>query len=322
MKIKKTLAIVMVAALSIGTLAGCSQATLDYSQELSKTTEWEALESNVEGSINIDSQAMKDEIKFTSTGYKNNDKSYVDIKFTDQTGAFQIPEIKAYCDGTTNYINKSYYEEIYKLSGQAIPEGLANIKEEYIGIDLASTGVDINRIKALSQPDGISELVKSTFGENNDLDLPFVKNGREYSLNLDSDKAVDLIAKAIKAANNNSNNTLKLGLPGEGESQAKAEANSSDFETWVSGIKAALTGSRISSKERFTDTTYNSDINVNLIIKDFGNVSASVRSSSAKSEAKDIDFPTSTLKITQEEFTKMLEPKNESIEPITNVVVK
>ena len=47
------------------------------------------------------------------------------------------------------------------------------------------------------------QLGKLVFGDNNDLDLPFVQNGREYTINLDADKTVDLSAKAIKSASNN-----------------------------------------------------------------------------------------------------------------------
>ena len=57
---------------------------------------------------------------------------------------------------------------------------------------------------------------KLIFGDNNNIDLPFVQNGREYTINLDANQTVDLAAKAIKAAGNNLdniNNTFKLGLP-------------------------------------------------------------------------------------------------------------
>lgn len=40
MKMKKTLAFIMTAALTVGTMAGCSQSTLNYAQELSNTAKW------------------------------------------------------------------------------------------------------------------------------------------------------------------------------------------------------------------------------------------------------------------------------------------
>ena len=83
MKIKKTLAIIMAAALTVGTMAGCSQTTLNYSKELSNTAKWEATTSNFTGTVNIDAKGVKEEITFTATGYAANDQSYVDMKFNN-----------------------------------------------------------------------------------------------------------------------------------------------------------------------------------------------------------------------------------------------
>lgn len=327
MKMKKTLAFIMTAALTVGTMAGCSQATLNYSKELSNTAKWEASTSNIQGTINIDAQGIKEQINITSTGYKSNDKSYVDMKFTDPSGKFNIPELKAYSDGTTSYINKSFYEGICSLTGQTAPAALTNIKEEYIGIDSASTGVDANKLKALAtQPDSMVQLGKLLFGENVDLDVPFVQNGREYTVNLDADKTVDLGAKALKAAGNNLdniNNTFKLGLPAESITEMKAAVNSADFDKGVATTKTALAGSTITSKEVFTDTSYNADFNMNLKIKDFGSISLNLKTTDAKSEVKEMTFPTSTLKVTQEEFNKMLAPAEKTTTATTtNVITK
>jgi uncharacterized protein YxeA len=309
MKIKKTLAFIMAAALTVGAMTGCSQATLNYSKEVANVAKWEAATSNFDGTIDVNAQGTNKEIKFTANEYKVKDQSYVDVKFTDPSGTFNIPEIKAYCDGTTSYINKGYFEGLYALTGQAVPTGLANIKEDYIGIDLASSGIDINEIKALNEPDGIVQFVKLIFGENNDLDLPFVQNGREYTINLDADKTVDLAGKVIKAASNNLdkiNSTFNLKLPTESLAQIKAAVNNASFDAQLTSLKEALAGSTITSKEVFADSNYNDDFNMNLQIKNFGTISLVIKASSAKSEAKAIDFPTSTLKLTQDEYMKML----------------
>ncbi|OOM79368.1 hypothetical protein [Clostridium sp. BL-8] len=309
MRIKKTLAFIMAAALTVGTMTGCSQATLNYSKEIANTAKWEAATSNFEGTIDINAQGISKEIKFTSTGYKAKDQSYVDMKFIDPSGTLNIPEIKAYNDGTTAYINKGYFEGIFALTGQAVPEGVANIKEDYIGIDLASSGMNVNQIKAFSEPDGMVQFAKLVFGENNDLDLPFVQNGREYTINLDADKTVDLAGKAIKAASNNLDNinsTFNMRLPAESLAQIKTAVNDASFDTQLNNLKETLAGSTITSKEDFTDSTYNDNFNMDLKIKNFGTISLVMKAASAKSEVKTIDFPTSTLKVTQDEYIKLL----------------
>lgn len=331
MKIKKTLAIIMAAALTVGTMAGCSQATLNYAQELSNTAKWEASTSSINGDVNVDfnvkGQEVKQEIKFAATGYTAKDRSYVDMTFTDPSGKFNIPELKAYSDGTTSYINKSFYEGIYSLTGQTAPAGLTSITQEYIGIDNSASGLDVTKLKALTtQPDGMVQFGKMIFGENTDLDLPFVQNGREYTLNLDADKTVDLAAKAVKAAGNNLdnlNNTFKLGLPADSITEAKAAVNSSDFDSKLPEIKAGLAGTTINSKETFTDTSYNSEFNMNLKLKDIGTITLAMTSSDVKSDAKDITFPTNVLKVTQDDFNKILVPANTiATKNAANVVAK
>jgi len=329
MKMKKTLVLIMTAALTVGTMVGCSQTTLNYSKELSNTAKWEATTSNIEGKVNIEASGIKEEVTFTATGYTAKDQSYVDMKFNNTSGKIKIPELKAYSDGTTSYINKSFYEGIFALSGQVESTGLANIKEEYIAIDNATTtGMDVNQLKALtSKPDAVVELGKLVFGENSNLDLPFVQNGREYTINLDANQTVDLGAKAIKAAGNNIeniNNTFKLGLPTESITQIKTAVNDASFDASLTDIKTALAGSTITSKDVFTDGNYISDCNINLQVKDFGKVSITMKSTSTKSEVKAIDIPSSKIKLTAEDFAKMSTPTNTTIETTTatNVVAK
>ena len=327
MKIKKTLALIMTAALTVGTMAGCSQATLNYSKELSNTAKWEATTSNIEGTVNVDAQGIKEEVTFTATGYTSKDKAYVDMKFNNTSGKIKIPEIKEYVDGTTIYINKSYFEGIYTLIGQPVPEGLSKIKEEYIAIDSSATGMDLNQIKALTtQPDAMVQVGKLVFGDNNDLDLPYIQNGREYTINLDADETVDLSTKAIKAACNNlyKINSTFLGskLTTEDIIKMKTAVNDAKFNATLSQVKAALAGSTITSKEAFTDDSCTSDFNMNLQVKDFGKVSLGMKSTCTKSDVKAIDLPTSKIKLTAEEYAKLAMPTNTTVAATSNVVAK
>lgn len=326
MKLKKTLAFIMAATLTVGTMVGCSQATLNYSKELSDTAKWGATTSNIEGKLNVDALGVKEEVTFTANGYATKEQAYVDMKFNNTSGKVKIPEMKVYSDGTTVYINKSFYEGLAALSGETNSTGLANIKEEYIALENSSASkMDVNKIKTLtSKPDAMVQFGKLVFGENNDIDLPFVQNGREYTINLDANQTVDLAAKAIKACTNNLDNlnsTFVLGLKTEDITQIKAAVNDTKFKTELNDVKTKLAGSTITSKEVFTDSSYNADINVNLQVQDFGKISMEMKAISTKSEVKAIDFPTSKIKLTAEEFAKISAPTN-TIESTTNVVAK
>jgi uncharacterized protein YxeA len=327
MKLKKTLALIMTAAITIGTMAGCSQTTLNYSKELANTSKWGAITSTLEGKVNVDAQGQKEEVTFTATGYSTKEQAYLDMKFNNTSGKVKIPEMQIYVDGMTTYINKSFYEGLYTMTGQASPTGLANIKEDFIALENPQTkGMDVNKIKALaSQPDVMLQLGKMFFGENNDLDLPFVQNGREYTLKLNANESVDLGAKALKAYVNNMenlSNTLGLGLKSENIAPIKAAVNDAKFDQALPQIKELLAGSTINSKEVFTDNSYKSDVNVNLQVKGFGTVSMEVKSTSTKSEVKAITFPTSKIKLSPEEFVKLTTPTTTEIAAAKNVVAK
>ena len=327
MKMKKTLALIMTAAMTIGTMAGCSQTTLNYSKELSNTAKWEATTTEFTGAFNVDAKGVKEEVTFTATGYSAKDQAYVDMTFNNTSGKIKIPEIKEYVDGTTIYINKSYFEGIYAMTGQAVPEGLSKIKDEYIAIDSSTTGVDVKKLQALAtQPDAMEQVGKLVFGANNDLDLPFTQNGREYTINLDADKTVDLSAKAIKAACNNLDkiNSTFLGskLTAENIAQIKASVNDAKFDSTLPMVKVALAGSTITSKVTFTDNNCTSDFNMNLQAKDFGKMSLVMKSTCTKSEVKAIDLPTSKIKLTAEEYAKLATPTNATVAATSNVVAK
>lgn len=316
MKLKKTLSVVMAASLAMFSMVGCSQSTINYSKELSNTSKWEATTSNMQGIINVEALGQSTKLNFIAEGYSvGSDKAYVDMKINDPTGKITLPEINVYVDGGVSYINKSYYESIYTLSGQSVPIGLANLDAEYIALDL---GIDMNAMKVLaSQPDALIQLSKIIFG-NSDIDLPYVQNGREYSLKLDANQIVDLVGKTAKTAVNNLDNinsNFKLGLTTDNIKEIKDSINDQSFESGLTQAKTLLAGSDISSKEVFTDNDYKGDLNISLLIKDFGKVSVQVNSTSVKSEVKAINMPTKTVKLTGEQLTNLL--VSEEINEIT-----
>lgn len=319
MKFKKTLALMMTATLGFTTLTGCSETTIGYTKELAKTAEWESVDSTCNGSLTIEMQGVKQELSFTSTGYTSKDKGYLEMKITDPNNILNIPEIKAYIDGGTAYINKGYYEGIYTMSGQAIPDALKNINAEYIGID---SGVDYTKMQAMmSEPDAILNFSKLIFGES-DIDLPYTQNGREYTLNLDSNETVDLGVKGIKAISNNLeniNNTLGLQLTTQDMDEIKSLINDKYFDEAINTIRENIAGSTISSKEVFTDDKYTMDLDMNILIKDLCNIGVKANGVTSKVAEKEITIPSSVAKLTQEEYINIMTVQEQNINTSTLV---
>ena len=313
MKLKKTVAIIMGAALSIASLTGCSQATMNYADELAKTEKWEATSSEMSGKVSINAQGIDEQINFTSTGYATGDKAYAKVDFTttDNTLNLKIPSIEMYVDNGVSYINKSYYEELYSNNGLEVPKGLKELNADYIAVD---SGVDVAAMKSLtSEPETMNNLIKSIFGDSG-IDLPYVQNEREYTMNLNSNDAVDLGVKGIKAAADNLdniNNIFKLNLTADNIASFKTYVKDAAFDNGIAAVKEAVSGSTISSKEVFSDDKYTMDLGINIVLKDFGNISMDMTGSSSKSEVKEITMPTNFVKLTEEQLQSIISEDNE-----------
>lgn len=315
MKLKRTLALIMGAALSVASLSGCSQTTLNYADELVGINKWEASSSEVTGKVAVDVQGVKEDINFVSTGYQSGDKAYAKASFTtsDNSLNMKLPDIEVYVDNGVAYINKSYYEGIYTNAGLEIPQGLKDIKADYIGVD---SGMDVESLKALTnEPEALNKVIKSIFGDS-DIDLPYTQNGREYTMDLNSDEIVDLGVKGIKAISDNLeniNNTYKLGFTAEKISEIKNNVVSEAFTNGIAGVKETISGSTIKSKEVFNDDKYSADFEMNVAVKELGNISMTFNTTSTKSDVKDIKIPSSSVKLTQEELQKALGQSDDSL---------
>jgi len=305
MKIKKALALILSGSLCIATLTGCSQTTTSYVDEISKTSKWSGSNSEVKGNIKVEAEGQNLNLSFVGTGYSSGNKGMAEVKFNDPSGLIKIPEIKVYVDGTTTYINKGYFTGIFAMTGQAVPEKLASINAEYIGIE---SSMDIAKIQGLAtNPDAMIEFAKNIFG-NTDIDLPLTKNGREYSMNLDSNGMVDLGVKALKSAANNMekiNTNFGLGMTAEEIAQFRAGINSADIDSQIQVLKTMIDGSSLKIKDVFGDDTYTQDINLTLKIKDSVKATIEVNSKAVKAEAKEITMPTSVVKLTQAQYLEL-----------------
>ncbi|AOR24632.1 hypothetical protein [Clostridium taeniosporum] len=311
MKLKKTLSVVMAATLSMFTIAGCSSDAMSYSKEVNNLAKWEAVSSQFTGEVNVEAQGESKKLTFTGTSYnKGQDQVYVDFKFNDPSGEINIPELKAYIDKGVTYMNKSYYVDTFTGNGQSAPEALVNLPYEYIAID---SGMDMKAITEIAKsPDYLDNLGKMIFGDSN-IGLPLVKNGREYSINMNSDEMIDLFSKAAKAMANNldsSNSGLNLGFDAEKIKEIQTAIKDPSFDTTLNQAKTLIQGSTLSTKATFTDNDYKSEMNINLQVKDMAKVNIKINATSVKAEGKDIEIPASKTILKQDELMKLMTPQD------------
>ncbi|NFI02902.1 hypothetical protein FC959_00530 [Clostridium botulinum] len=311
MRLKKTLSIIMAATLSVFTITGCSSEAMSYSKEINNLAKWEATNSQFTGEVNVEAQGESEKITFTGTSYsKGQDQAYIELKFNDASNKINIPELKLYVDKGITYMNKSYYVNTFTANGGAAPTGLTDLPYEYIGID---SGMDMNAITEMTKsPDYLANLGKMIFGDSN-VELPLIKNGREYSMNMNSEEMMNLVSKAAKAMANNldsSNSGLNLGFDAEMIKGIQTAVKDPSFDTTLNQAKALIEGSTLSTKETFTDNDYKSEMNINLQIKDMAKVSIKVSTTGVKAEVKNIEIPASKTILKQDDFMKLIMPQD------------
>lgn len=208
MKFKKKIAALVAGALSVFTLAGCSETTLNYSNELSKASNFEAAESTMNGNMAIEAGGQKFNININGTGYCTKDgDTYVKLDYADPSGLVKMPEMEMYLSGSTLYYNKSFFTGLYTKNGLAVPEKLKSVNTDYIAIE---SPYNAQMAKSMQlDPDALAEMAQTIFGKDSKLDLPIVQNGREFTLDMDSDKMIDLLSQAIKDGSANLDNLNK-----------------------------------------------------------------------------------------------------------------
>ncbi|HBJ1647038.1 TPA: hypothetical protein LA462_001532 [Clostridium botulinum] len=316
MKLKKTLSIIMAATISIFTIAGCSEQGQNYSKELNKLTTWGATDSNFTGEVSMEANGENEKFTFSGTGYvKGQTQGHMNFKFNSASGKINIPELDMYLNNGISYISKDYYTKNFTLNGVEAPKSLENIPAKYIGID---SGLDMDSLVELTKsPDYLSTFATQLFGKNNDVEIPMKQNGREYTVNMDSDEIVDLVLKAISGLSenlDNSNSILNLGLNEEMIKTLQSSTSDPSFKSMLDQLKPMLKESSITTKESFTDDSYTAEINMNLQIANMAKINVKVNSTSKKAEVKDISIPISRTTFTQEQFMNMMIPEDLQVE--------
>lgn len=281
MKLKRTLAVLLSAGLCMFSLAGCSDAGKNYANELAKNSKMQSQASQISGTMNLTANGETMSFNISGTGYSNGNKGFSDIKITESTGTLNFPEIKCYVDNGTSYINKSYFEGIYKMTGAQVPAGLANIKAEYIGIE---SGFNIGELQQLvTNPESLMTLGTTLFGNGDD--ITFTQSGRQYAFSLNADQMVNYIDKFAKQSNNNT-------------SALSAED--------IASMKNLLAGSTIKCTQSFTDTGSTVAMQMNIKVQNTMTVTATLNSTCQKADAKEIVMPASVVKLTGQQYANLL----------------
>ena len=299
---KRTLVVVLVIVSMLSTLSFASADT-NYWNDMRSVYEWDGVESDQKMEISID---VYDEfsgqykIDMFSIGNLEDYSSYVELFVGDVNGELNIPDIKMYTNNSDIYINKEAILAL--LSAMDLAEDV-DIKEEYILFRNETSNVDINR-------DFIYEIL--AFVEDMDLgvDLGMVQEGNTYTLELDSDKMIDLLDAYMRYIITNIDNLPEEFMqPGmEISAEEKAEVlreYNENVGPYKEIAKEFLKGSYYKSKTTIEEDRYGSDMET-FIKAPMAEVKITSIANSKKIDLPEIQFPTSVKVVTEEDLQEFI----------------
>lgn len=352
---KKKLAALLLSMTMVLGIAGCTPEEKSYLQEIEKVSQWEASESKVNMELSVETSGLfstgdpKDKMEFVLTGdsYNLNPKGelqqgVVNFSLKEKGGLINIPSVKIYMQGTKLYISKNYIEDIFRATGEEIPEAVKQVKQEYLLIDSTkqmsfdnASGLPVMKsndalkayIQKYSDPSKRKEFYSKMeqVGDLIGFKTGMKKEGRTFSVDMTSDHFIDQTVLSLDNIINNLDKVLTLA-----ELKEVLQVNDASIKMIQEGynnelkkeivevvpeIKEALAGSKYSGKETFTDSTYKGDVVLNLLFKGFGSATMKVTTDTKKVEPRPIPFPGKNNVIDLEEYMKLYEP------PVKDVLI-
>ncbi|RVU55560.1 copper amine oxidase N-terminal domain-containing protein [Anaerosphaera multitolerans] len=363
---KRLLAVIMAAAMMFS-LVGCTPNMKAYMAETEKVAEWKGSEftgkMSMEMEVAIDEEgntekiAIPMEMKGKAEGQ---DKVEMDMVMDMKAIKAMVPAEEAEAANTIpDTINfkmfadadgKAYLKKdtFVNLLGEAAPEELKNIKEEYIALDAMSTmnfniaGEEneaianlfsketmdyLNSEEADAEAEKIMEAMFKDFKPTVDMKV----DGRTYSYEINSDQMVTEFKGVMAALKANWANTSTLMAPmlekmgmeiDKAElDNAFAEFDQAEFDASLDEVKEAIKGSKFGFTSTFEDDKVVEKVDMVLNFADMFKITMNVESTTDKDETIKITMPTSVKTVTMEEWMNMFMTVDTEVTPGETVVL-
>lgn len=323
-------------------LSACSPEGLSYLNDIQKVQKWEAMEQELKTVVNVklpkaelESGELKElkemgieipenyKITIDSKGYSNNDienpESKMIMNIKDESGLFNIENVEILVNKESIYVSKNYFETLLSLDENLksqIPEGI-----KYFSL---STGMDSEEYLKIAKLANSSDYVKemSVVLKSLELDLDIKKENNTYTIELDSDKLINLVEQSINNFFKNPNKIIDalkevkaLGVDKEELDLLKESFKEFDKEslgemkTFMNEAKAKIKGSTVKIVETITDNTYDSKSDLNINIEGFANAKIDSTTKTNKAGKQIITFPKKEDVADYAEFMESITPK-------------
>lgn len=342
---KKIIAILLMIMLVAFT--GCNSTQVSYWEKAKEAWAWQANDFKQTGEANLTLDGEKIDVNYTAEGYAESVgingyvKMNVEIAMpASLTGDKAIKEkitLESYIIDGSVYMNKSYFEDVYKLTGQDVPSAFQKLDAAYIGIKETN-----DEILKMYQDMGILKGEKDKYDPQAmaavyeelakliALDLPMTQNGDTYQVTLDSkalggqikktmDKGVENIIPLNKVLNG------AFGELGATEAELKEfqkeyaserDAIHAQIEQWLAASNPTIDVVTTFGKDQQED-----NITLKASMPGMFDAKMVMKQVSKKAELREVKIPGKAVELTQEQLVKMLTPNTVRIEEEKGVLV-
>lgn len=300
----KKLSLIMAVLMIMLSTMGFTSVEKAYWEENKKIMQWEGVESDQDLSLNFkttDGFSINYKMDIKSKGIMKDMVTYIEVNTEALENSPAIPQIKMYTKGADLYINKEAFLAFVKLSSQKdieIAEDFVKITNEQ-NVEISASLMD--------------EIMK--FVEEIDLgmDMGMVQDGNKYTLNLDSDKMIDLLDAYMRYIFNNMDKLPSSLMPAdfkmtEEEKQEMLAMYDAFVTPYKDTAKAAIKGSTYYQVDTFEESKYSQEAVLDIKTP-MGNGKLAMNSVSNKVSDLKISLPASVKVVNQEELNEMMMPE-------------
>lgn len=285
--------------------AGYIPAEASYWEGMKEIYEWDAIEGKSEIDLNISMNNLNQQYKVKMYSLSNLEdfSSYMDIQVEDMVGDINIPNIKMYTHGTDIYINTEAVKTL--ISNMGINEPV-EIDEEFIMLKNNEGTVQINT-------NILKDMIKFIEEMELGIELGMTQNGNTYTLELNSDKIVDLLDAYLSYVMNNVDKLPAGMMPeeltiSEEEKQQAIDTYNNMIAPQIQMLKGFITGSYYKQVTTFDKDLLNEESELYITIPEVEDMNILVKmlSTSKKIDAADIKLPASVKIITEKELNELI----------------
>ncbi len=335
---KKSLIILSILILSLA-LTACSPEAKEYLKLTQNIQKWEAFEQEgtivvnmkLPESLSVQEGASKEDLqsiveskvtidmKAYSNNNPNNPESRIIMDMKDESGKIDVKNIELLVNKDKIFMSRNYVESILAIDENIEVDIPENIK--YFAMD---SGFNTDEYLAMATMYNNQEYIKFVTEIFQDLELDFdiKKESNTFTIDLDSDKMVDLLEQFIKNLALNSEKVLDklenvegLGFTKEDIEDMKADFKDISLEELkemkdaIDEVKPLIKGSKIHSKETFNANNYKMDFDMVLKVDGFVDMEMSTKTISKKVDKKDpLVFPNQNETMDYMEFVESIAP--------------